>query len=96
MTRMILFPALLLSGLAFAAEPTPATGATPKPATPTTATPTTNAPIAKAVFKDVDKNHDGALDKTELANIAELIKDFNIYDVAARTRRRVQVAHNES
>jgi len=24
------------------------------------------------------------------------MKDFNIYDVAARTRRRVQVAHNES
>jgi hypothetical protein len=97
MTRAFLFPVLLLSSIAFAADPAPAAPAAPaaptapatapaKPAAPVTpgapaATPAApGKAIPLAVFKDVDKNNDKALDKTELAHIADLIRDFNIVD----------------
>ena len=92
MTRTILFPALLLSGLAFAAAPAaPAAPATPAatPAAPAPATPATPAAkpatpakpaIPLAVFKDLDKNNDKALDKAELATMADLVRDFSMVD----------------
>ena len=32
------------------------------------------------MFKDLDKNNDKALDKAELANMADLLRDFTIVD----------------
>jgi hypothetical protein len=109
MSRTLLFPVLLLSGLAFAADPAPApTGTTPTTKTPTTGTtgttgtttgttgtttgttgattgttPATGAAapvIPKAVFKDLDKNSDKVLDKAELATLADLVRDYDKVD----------------
>ena len=66
MTRSVLFPVLLVSGLAFAADPA-------APAIPATPAATSAKPaIPLAVFKD--------LDKAELTALADLGRDFSIVD----------------
>jgi hypothetical protein len=83
----------LLSSLAFAADPTPPatppTTTTPTTTTPSKTTPTTPAtgttpaaPAATAVplFADLDLNKDLSLDKTEIAKIQNLTRDYATID----------------
>jgi len=81
MNRMILVPALLLSGIALAQTPPPTSGTPTTPSSPPArpATPVT-PPVSKPMFKDLDKNQDGALDKTELLSISDLSQNFSTYD----------------
>ncbi|MEQ1506517.1 MAG: hypothetical protein ABMB14_30090 [Myxococcota bacterium] len=96
MNRLILLPALLLSGIAFAQSapaptPTPSMPSSPSTTTPSTTAPGTKAPVAKAVFEDVDMNKDGSLDKTELSKMADLLRDFNMID----TDKNSKLSKNE-
>lgn len=84
MRRMILLPMLLVSGLALAQNPRPTPPTSPPPPTnptPPAGTPGTPTGTVKITFKELDKNNDKALEKSELTAMPDMTRDFEKIDV---------------